>query len=123
MKEGVTMSQTEIETFYATQDKIYIILDNARYYRNKILTEYLKTSKIEFMFLPPYSPNLNLVERVWKFTKKRCLNSKYYSDFSLFRNAISGFLENMHCTHAAELKTLLSLEFQMFTNDQIDTAV
>jgi len=98
---------------------VTIVLDNARYQRCKAVTELAKKLKIELLFLPPYSPNLNLIERVWKFTKKQCLNSKYYSNFELFRNTIYGFLTSMHNTHTAELSTLLTLKFQLFTEEQI----
>jgi hypothetical protein len=62
--------------------------------------------------LPPYSPNLNLIERMWKFTKKQCLNSKYYANFSTFLETISNFLKNVHIEHGQELCSLLSHRFQ-----------
>lgn len=101
---------------------VTIVLDNARYQRCKVVTELAEKLNIELLFLPPYSPNLNLIERVWKFTKKRCLNSRYYSNFELFKNAIYSFLTNMHAAHATELNSLLTLKFQMFTEDQTSTA-
>lgn len=97
-----------------TKNPITVVLDNSRYQRCKIVESLAKELDIELLFLPPYSPNLNLIERVWKFTKKQCLNSKYYPDFGLFRNTIDGFLAKMHQTHAAELSTFLTLEFQIF---------
>lgn len=90
------------------------VLDNARYQRCKVVEEKAKTLNIELLFLPPYSPNLNLIERVWKFTKKHCLNSKYYADFLLFKTAIDSFLATMHTKYASELKSLLTLKFQLF---------
>lgn len=50
--------------------RIFVVADNARYYRNQLVREFLKTSKIQILFLPPYSPNLNLIERLWRFFKK-----------------------------------------------------
>jgi transposase len=67
----------EIEEKNPGKEKIYIIIDNARYYRCGLLDEYLKTSKIKQIFLPPYSPNLNLIERLWKFMKKKIIYNKY----------------------------------------------
>jgi transposase len=101
---------------------ITVILDNARYQRCDLVINLAKELNIELLFLPPYSPNLNLIERVWKFTKKHCLNSKYYPKFSEFRDAIYKFLTNMHNAHAAELDTLLTLKFQMFSDEQINAA-
>ena len=98
---------------------VTVVLDNAKYQRCLVVTTLAKELGIELLFLPPYSPNLNLIERLWKFTKKHCLNSKYYSDFSSFQNGIRDFLKNMHHTHAAELRSLLTLKFQTFTEEQI----
>jgi transposase len=61
----------ELEEKNPDAETIYCILDNARYYRALIVKEYLKTSKIELVFLPSYSPNLNLIERLWKFYRKK----------------------------------------------------
>ena len=58
--------------------RISIICDNARYYRSKAVAEYSKTSRIKLVFLPPYSPNLNLIERFWKFFKRQVLYNTYY---------------------------------------------
>jgi transposase len=101
---------------------ITVVLDNARYQRCDLVINLAKELNIELLFLPPYSPNLNLIERVWKFTKKHCLNSKYYPKFNEFRDAIDKFLTNMHNAHAAELDTLLTLKFQMFSDEQINAA-
>lgn len=78
--------------------------------------------KIELLSLPPYSPNLNLIERLWKLVKKACLYSMYYENFTLFRNSISNFLTNMNDTHQEKLDTLLTTKFQLFTNEQIKNA-
>lgn len=102
---------------------ITVFLDNARYQRCKLVTELALELKIELIFLPPYSPNLNLIERVWKFTKKHCLNSKYYSEFSEFRCSIDNFLTSMHQTHTTELDTLLTLKFQTFKESQFTSAI
>jgi transposase len=102
---------------------ITVVLDNARYQRCDLVIALAQELNIELLFLPPYSPNLNLIERVWKFTKKHCLNSKYYPKFSDFHGAIDGFLTNMHNTHTADLNTLLTLNFQTFTETQFTKAI
>jgi transposase len=66
----------EIEEKHPELDKIYIIRDNARYYTAQIVKDFLKNSKIEFIALPGYSPNLNLIERLWKFFKKKTLYNR-----------------------------------------------
>ena len=60
------------------QTPITVVLDNARYQRCKLVQEWAERLGIELLFLPPYSPNLNLIERFWKFVKKHCLYSRYY---------------------------------------------
>lgn len=93
---------------------ITIVLDNARYQRCALVQQTAQDLKIELLFLPPYSPNLNLIERVWKFTKRHCLNSRYYPDFGTFSSAIGSFLSTAHTTHKAELASLISHRFQDF---------
>ena len=67
---------------------------------------------IELLFLPPYSPNLNLIERFWKFVKRNTLASKQYDTFEEFCEAISTFVDRAHIDHKEELETLLTLKFQ-----------
>lgn len=98
---------------------ITVILDNARYQRCALVQNLAHELSIELLFLPPYSPNLNLIERVWKLVKKECLNSIYYDNFSKFRGAISDFVNNMHITHKTQADSLLTLNFQLFTPEQI----
>jgi transposase len=61
---------------------ITIVLDNARYQRCALVTELAAKLNIELLFLPSYSPNLNLIERLWKWGKKDCLTCKYYGCFN-----------------------------------------
>jgi len=93
---------------------ITIILDNARYQRCALVQTVAQTLGIELLYLPTYSPNLNLIERFWKFVKKQCLYSKYYPDSQSFQKAILTCIEQAPTTHQAELKSLLTLRFQTF---------
>lgn len=81
----------KIEKAYPEKTRVHVFCDNARYYRNKTVTEYLKTSKVRLHFLPPYSPNLNPIERLWKWMKERVIYNTYYSEFEDFKSAIFGF--------------------------------
>jgi transposase len=94
---------------------ITIVLDNARYQRCTLVQTLAEMLGIELLYLPAYSPNLNLIERLWKFVKKQCLYSKYYPDSAAFQHAISDCLAQVPTTHKAELDTLLTLRFQTFT--------
>jgi transposase len=81
----------KIEEAYPEKRLIHIFCDNAPYYRNKAVREYLKGSKIELHFLPPYSPNLNPIERLWKWMKERVVYNTYYEHFEDFKDAVFGF--------------------------------
>ena len=81
----------EIEAAYPRKKKVHIFCDNAGYYRNKAVTEYLQTSKIKLHFLPPYSPNLNPIERLWKWMKECVIYNTYYREFEDFKLAVFGF--------------------------------
>jgi len=75
---------------------ITLILDNARYQKCLLVQDLARSLNIERLYIPPYSPNLNLIERLWKFVRKKGLYSKYYSDFSLFKAAITDCLIKTH---------------------------
>jgi transposase len=101
---------------------ITLVLDNARYQKCALVITTAAQLHIELCFLPAYSPNLNLIERLWKFVKKQCLYSHYYADFTSFKTAIIDCLSQTHTTHQAELDTRLSLRFQTFEKTQLVTA-
>lgn len=85
----------KIEEAYPTKTTVHLFCDNAGYYRNKSVKAYLETSKIKLYFLPAYSPNLNPIERVWKWMKERVMYNTYYEEFEDFKHAIIGFLEGI----------------------------
>jgi transposase len=93
-----------------------LILDNARYQRCNLVIDLAAKLNIELLFLPPYSPNLNLIERLWKFVKKKCLYAKFYPTFDAFTASIQSCLEQTCTTHLSEVQSLLTLNFQSFEN-------
>jgi len=93
---------------------ITVVLDNARYQRCNAVIEHARKLGIELLFLPSYSPNLNLIERLWRLVKKLVLNSQYHPDFRSFRESIINCLTTLHEKHEDELKSLLTLKFQVF---------
>ena len=71
---------------------------------------------IELLFLPSYSPNLNLIERVWKFVKKQALNSRHHTNYADFHTAVDQCLDQLTTTYKDEIASLLTHNFQTFDN-------
>jgi transposase len=82
-----------LEKLYYWASIIYVILDNAKYHFSESVVEYLKTSKVKLIFLPTYSPELNLIERLWRFFKKTVLYNKNYEKFCEFKGACTNFFK------------------------------
>ena len=101
---------------------VTLIMDNARYQRCLKVMDEAKALGIDLLFLPPYSPNLNLIERLWKFTKKACLYNEFYETFSEFKAAIDDCLDKVKSTYREQVKTLLNPKFQLFTKSASVTA-
>jgi len=93
---------------------ITLVLDNARYQRNAVVQALASQLGITLLFLPSYSPNLNLIERLWKFIRRRALYGRYHPTFIEFQAAIQETLDGLPTTHAEQLKTLMTLNFQLF---------
>ena len=98
---------------------ITVVLDNARYQKCQLVFGLAKALDIELLYLPSYSPHLNLIERLWKFVRNQCLCSKYYDNFDDFKYAIETCIEQANTSHKASLETLLTLNFQSFRKVQI----
>ena len=102
-----------------TQLPIYVVLDNARYQHCDYVKELAKVLGIHLVFLPPYSPNLNLIERVWRYIKKDVLGTHYYDCAKKFHEAIETSLFEINHNHdrMADLKTLITPRFQTFAQN------
>jgi transposase len=91
--------------------KIYLYADNARYYRSRLVVGYLKANPVfQMCHLPPYSPNQNLIERLWKYMRTSILNAKYYATAREFEQAIHDFFDNLHL-HKDELGRRIGTRF------------
>jgi transposase len=100
-------------------EAIAIVLDNAGYQRCHLVKDLAKELGITLLYLPSYSPNLNLIERLWKFVKKQCLNNCYYETFDLFKSGIDACLNEIDKKHKPQITSLMTLKFQTFPNAQI----
>jgi transposase len=95
---------------------ITLVLDNARYQKCAVVADLARQLGIELLYLPSYSPNLNLIERVWKFVKSECLRTKYYASYDEFHTAIQQCLDDLPSKHKEAMDTLLTHNFQTFEN-------
>jgi transposase len=93
---------------------VTLVLDNARYQRNDVVKGRAKELGVELLFLPSYSPNLNLIERLWRFTKRTAIYGKYHPAFAEFRAAVQDVLDRISTNHAGTLASLMTLNFQEF---------
>jgi transposase len=94
--------------------KVYVILDNARYHHAQDVTAYREASGISLVFLPTYSPNLNVIERLWKLMRKKVFKDRYHATFEHFVAAIKAFLGHLD-QYAAERGALLTDNFELLT--------
>jgi len=96
-----------------------IILDNAKYQRCKAVSEVAERLGIELIFLPTYSPNLNLIERVWKLVKSEVLNSAYHETFECFSHKIENCIGSLHTKFATQMATLITKKFHIVSTNNI----
>jgi transposase len=95
---------------------ITLVLDNARYQKCALVQALAESLGIELLYLPSDSPNLNLIERLWRFVRKESLDSTYFEDFGRFTAAIDGCLDGLQTVHKGEMETLMTHKFQTFEN-------
>lgn len=101
--------------------KIYLILDNARYHHARLVKEWRSThGRIKFIFLPSYSPNLNLIERLWRFFHQKVTWNRYFETFEEFKNESLAFFQNLK-RYEKELATLLADNFQVVPSQKLQT--
>jgi transposase len=103
---------------HVSECPITVVLDNARYQKCGLVQDYAAALGIELLYLPSFSPQLNLIERLWRFVRKECLYSHYYATFGEFRVALETCLTNAHQERRLELETLLAWNFQSFRDVQ-----
>jgi transposase len=100
---------------------IIVVLDNARYQKCALVQDCAAEFGTELLYLPSYSPQMNLIERYWRFLRKKCLYSTYYPDFKKFKTATERCITSAIYKYSDELESLLTLNFQSFNKVQIST--
>lgn len=117
--EGMVNAETvcrfidALEVAFPETERITVYVDNARYFHARLVKAYLIGKRVRFVYLPPYSPNLNLIERLWKFCKKKVL-ATFHPTFAQFTQVIDDFFEHLE-RYKSELDTLMTENFELFT--------
>lgn len=118
-------AETTIELFKRAEEKykdkkvIHVFVDNASYFKNEKIQKYLFNSKkIKLRYIPTYSPNLNLIERLWKFLRKKVINLTYYEKFNDYKDAVLNFLENLH-KYRDEVKQFVGTKLHLLNYQKI----
>jgi len=114
-KDMMKQLLAQIRREYSESGRIHVFLDNAKYNRSKEVGEQARQLNIKLEFLPAYCPNLNLIERLWKFMKKTLRKNKYYDTFEKFKTAIFEFFKNIE-QYKPHLETLLTPKFEIINN-------
>lgn len=96
-----------------------VVLDNARYQRCALVQALARSLRIELLFLPSYSPNLNLIERLWRFVKKECLASHPLPNYEAFTQTIDDCLKGLPTKYKEQMTTLLTLNFQTYEDEPV----
>ncbi|MBR0679640.1 IS630 family transposase [Roseomonas eburnea] len=107
----------QIEARYPAARTITLIADNATYNRAAVVREWLTQPdcRVRIVYLPPYAPNLNLIERLWWFFKKKVLWNTRYPSLAEFRTAIRAFFANLGQWNS-ELASLLTSRFHLIAH-------
>ncbi len=98
---------------YPPPQKIHLILDGAGYHRTDLVKDIAEIFNIELHYLPPYSPNLNPIERLWKYMNEQVRNNVYFPDAKTFRETLRHFFHVTLPEKAKELTTRLTDNFQI----------
>lgn len=112
--ESISAFLTQLQATNPKAKKIHIIWDNAGYHKSEKMREFVKDSNIQLHFLPPYSPNLNPIERLWKILHEQVTYNKYYDKLRDFTEAIVGFFDNLEQYHHI-IKQRINDNFQSLT--------
>lgn len=105
----------KIEAHYPSASVIHVFCDNAGYNHSNLVREYLKRSRVCLEYLPAYAPNLNLIERLWRFMHKHVSYNRYYATFREFRGELLMFFDRLSEEFADSLRSLLTLNFQVIS--------
>lgn len=96
------------------EGQIWLVMDNARYNYAKVVRDYIEANpRLEARYLPPYSPNLNVIERLWLLMQRKILYNRYYASYDDFTRAIRDFLDHVNMRYRQEMETMLTDNFHL----------
>jgi transposase len=106
-----------IQLEYSDKNVIHLVTDNAQYYKSKIITEYLarEDCRIKFRYLPPYSPNLNFIERLWHYLHKHGIGVKRRDSFKEFEADVHKFFDVTMKTERDAIRKFIGTEMHLIT--------
>jgi transposase len=90
-----------------------LVLDQGPYCKSQATKDAAKKHGIELRFLPPYSPNLNLIERAWKVANEKVRNNVFFADANTFTSAIKDFFQIEWSTIRKSLAARFAMNFQV----------
>jgi transposase len=101
---------------------VTLVLDNARYQKCALVMGLAQALGVELLYLPGYSPNLNLIERLWRLIKREALYGRYHATFADFKGAIGRTINELGGKHEDKVASLMTLNFQVFKDVPLLTA-
>ena len=114
LDEETALDMLELLRKRQPEGNIYIVLDNAGYYQANRVKAYAKGLGITLLYLPPYSPNLNIIERLWNYFQKNVMHNRYYDSYDKFKTKSRQFFNDLW-RHKNELRTLMTENFQIIS--------
>ena len=110
--ESIMDFMDKIRTQYSTKNTIHLILDQAGYHRSFLVADRALKLNIKLHFLPPYSPNLNPIERLWKVMNEQVRNNRFFRGAKDFKEAINGFFDGILPSIGNKLDDRINDNFQ-----------
>lgn len=104
-----------LKTSHQQAPHIHVILDQSGYHRSREVAKYVRENNITLHFLPPYSPNLNPIERLWKVMNEHSRNNVFFASAKKFKEAIFSFFTDIIPNIRGTLHTRINDNFQILS--------
>jgi transposase len=111
-KETTVNFLSYLKASYPMASKIHVILDQSSYHTSGLVKNFAKAESIDLHYLPPYSPNLNPIERLWKVMNEKVRNNRFFESAKDFRDCIKSFFAKTFLTISDSLRHRINDNFQ-----------